>query len=142
VTPDDLMRYGMIPELVGRLPVTVSVDPLDLDALRAILTRPRNALVRQYQRLFEMDDVHLEFDPAALEAAASLALQRETGARGLRAIIESALLRVMYEIPSHREVRRVTVDEAVMREGTLPQMLDAEGNPIPLEPPSSLSDAA
>jgi len=142
VTPDDLMRYGMIPELVGRLPVTVSVDPLDLDALRAILTRPRNALVRQYQRLFEMDDVRLEFAPAALEAAASLALQRETGARGLRAIIESALLRVMYEIPSHREVRRVIVDEAVMREGTLPQLLDAEGNPIPLEPPSSLSDAA
>jgi ATP-dependent Clp protease ATP-binding subunit ClpX len=142
VTPDDLMRYGMIPELVGRLPVTVSVAPLDLDALRAILTRPRNALVRQYQRLFEMDDVHLEFTPSALEAAASLALQRETGARGLRAIIETALLRVMYEIPSRREVRRVIVDEAVIREGSPPQMLDVEGNPVPLEPRSALSDAA
>jgi ATP-dependent Clp protease ATP-binding subunit ClpX len=132
----------MIPELVGRLPVTVGVDPLDLDALRAILTRPRNALVRQYQRLFEMDDVHLEFAPSALDAAAAMALQRETGARGLRAIIENALLRVMYEIPSRREVRRVIVDEAVMREGTLPQLLDAEGNVVPLEPPSTLSDAA
>jgi ATP-dependent Clp protease ATP-binding subunit ClpX len=142
VTPDDLMRYGMIPELVGRLPVTVSVDPLDLDSLRAILTRPRNALVRQYQRLFEMDDVHLEFAPSALDAAAAMALHRETGARGLRAIIETALLRVMYEIPSRREVRRVIVDEAVMREGTLPQLLDAEGNVVPLEPPSTLSDAA
>jgi len=142
VTPDDLMRYGMIPELVGRLPVTVSVDPLDVDALRAILTRPRNALVRQYQRLFEMDDVHLEFTPAALDAAAAMALERETGARGLRAIIESALLRVMYEIPSRREVRRVIVDDAVIRDGRLPVLLDAEGAPIPLELPTALPDAA
>lgn len=136
------MRFGMIPELVGRLPVTVSVDPLDMDALRAILTRPRNALVRQYQRLFEMDDVHLEFTPSALDAAAELALKRDTGARGLRAIIEVALLRVMYEIPSRREVRRVVVDDAVIRDGTLPVLLDAEGSPVSLERPPAFSDAA
>jgi ATP-dependent Clp protease ATP-binding subunit ClpX len=142
VTPDDMMRYGMIPELVGRLPVTVSVEPLDIPALRAILTRPRNALVRQYQRLFEMDGVQLEFSPSALDAAAALALERETGARGLRAIIEGALLRVMYEIPSRREVRRVIVDDAVIRDGSLPVLLDAEGAPLPLERPPALSDAA
>jgi len=92
--------------------------------------------------LFEMDDVQLEFTPSALDAAAALALERETGARGLRAIIEVALLRVMYEIPSRREVRRVVVDDAVIREGRLPVLLDAEGNPVPLEKPPALSDAA
>ena len=108
--PDDLMRYGMIPELVGRLPMTAVVDPLGMADLRAILTEPRNALVKQYQRLFEIDDVDLIFVPDALEAAAKLAINRETGARGLRAIIEDALLDIMYEIPSHPEIGRVTVD--------------------------------
>src|SRR3990167_4183915 len=100
INPDDLMHYGLIPELVGRLPVTVSVEPLDRAALRAILTEPRNALVRQYERLFEMDQVALQFTPAALDAAADLSMSRETGARGLRSIIESVLLDVRYEIPS------------------------------------------
>jgi len=100
VIPDDLMRFGMIPEIVGRLPVVTNVDPLDAEALRAILTEPRNALVRQYKRLLEMDKVELEFTEEALTAAAQLALERETGARGLRAIIEGALLDVMYDIPS------------------------------------------
>jgi ATP-dependent Clp protease ATP-binding subunit ClpX len=86
--PDDRMHYGLIPELVGRLPVSVSVEPLDRAALRSILTEPRNALVRQYQRLFDMDQVALEFTPDALDAAADLAMARETGARGLRAIRE------------------------------------------------------
>ncbi len=108
--PDDLMRFGMIPELVGRMPVAAVVDPLGVDDLRAILTEPRNALVRQYQRLFEIDDVELDFSPEALEAAANLAIKRETGARGLRAIIEDALLDIMYEIPSHPEIARVTLD--------------------------------
>jgi ATP-dependent Clp protease ATP-binding subunit ClpX len=131
VTPDDLMRFGMIPELVGRLPVSISVDPLDVDALRAILTRPRNALVRQYQRLLEIDDVDLKFTPESLDRAAELALERETGARGLRAIIEGALLDVMYEIPSRPEIRQVTVDGEAISGETRPTLLDAHGQELP-----------
>ncbi|MCK5646470.1 MAG: ATP-dependent Clp protease ATP-binding subunit ClpX, partial [Anaerolineales bacterium] len=113
VTPDDLMRFGMIPEIVGRLPVTASVNPLDIDDLRKILTEPKNALVRQYERLFEMDQVELVFTEDSLDAAAEMALERETGARGLRSIIEGALLDVMYEIPSRPEIRKVVVDREV-----------------------------
>jgi len=130
MTPDDLMHYGLIPELVGRLPVTVSVDPLDRQALRAILTEPRNALVRQYQRLFEMDHVALEFTPASLDAAADLAMARETGARGLRAIIEGVLLDVMYEIPSRPDVRQVIVDDRAIRGEAPPRLLDASARDL------------
>ncbi len=142
LTPDDLMRYGMIPELVGRLPVVVTVDPLDHKALRAILTKPRNALVRQYSRLFEMDQVELVFEPEALDEAASLALRRETGARGLRSIIEGALLDVMYEIPSHPEIRRVVVDAAAIRGESPPRLYDADGALILLDTQRPLPDAA
>jgi ATP-dependent Clp protease ATP-binding subunit ClpX len=130
LTPDDLMRFGMIPELVGRLPVTVSVDPLDLRALRAILTEPRNALVRQYQRLFEMDQVELVFTEEALDQAAALAQERETGARGLRAIIEGVLLDVMYEIPSRPEVRRVTVHAEAINGESGPRLQDSSGRDL------------
>ena len=130
ITPDDLMHFGLIPELVGRLPVSVSVQPLDRAALRAILTEPRNALVRQYQRLFEMDQVALEFTPPALDAAADLAMARETGARGLRSIIESVLLDVMYDIPSRPEVRHVVVDDAAIRGESSPRLLDASGRDL------------
>jgi ATP-dependent Clp protease ATP-binding subunit ClpX len=130
MTPDDLMRFGMIPELVGRLPVAVSVDPLDLHALRAILTEPRNALVRQYQRLFEMDQVELSFSPEALDQAARMARDRETGARGLRAIIEGVLLDVMYEIPSRPEVRQVLVDDAAIRGESSPRLRDSTGQDL------------
>jgi ATP-dependent Clp protease ATP-binding subunit ClpX len=132
----------MIPELVGRLPVAVSVEPLDLDALRAILTRPRNALVRQYQRLFEMDQVQLEFTPSALDAAADLALARETGARGLRSIIEGVLLDVMYDIPSRPEVRHVLVTDETIRGTAPPRLLDASGKDLPDQAERSLPDAA
>src|SRR3990170_704543 len=143
VNPDDLMRYGMIPELVGRLPVAASVDPLDLEALRAILTEPRNALVRQYRHLFQMDGVELDFSEAALQTASELAMLRETGARGLRSIIESCLLDVMYEIPSRPEVRRVIVDEQVIRDNRRPHLLDEHGVDIPYsDADQSLRDAA
>ena len=143
IAPDDLMRYGMIPELVGRLPVTASVDPLDLDALRAILTEPRNALVRQYRHLFQMDGVELVFTESALQSASELAMLRETGARGLRSIIESCLLDVMYEIPSRPEVRRVIVDEQVIRDNRRPHLLDEHGVDIPYsDTDQSLRDAA
>ncbi len=140
VSPDDLMRFGMIPELVGRLPVVASVDPLDQQALRAILTEPKNALIRQYQRLFEMDQVQLIFTPEALEAAARLAMERETGARGLRSIIEGSLLDVMYEIPSRPEVRKVVVDDRVILDRIRPSLLDE--NDTPLRFSDDLPDAA
>jgi ATP-dependent Clp protease ATP-binding subunit ClpX len=120
----------MIPEIVGRLPVAISVDPLDVEALRAILTRPRNALVRQYQRLLEIDDVELHFTPESLDRAAELALERETGARGLRAIIEGALLDVMYEIPSRPEIRQVTVDDDAISGKNRPKLLDEHGQEL------------
>jgi ATP-dependent Clp protease ATP-binding subunit ClpX len=143
VTPDDLMRFGMIPELVGRLPVAVSVEPLDHSALRRILTEPRNALVRQYQRLFEMDSVTLVFSEEALDAAASLALERETGARGLRAIIEGALLDVMYEIPSHPEIQEVSVTAEVITQGERPILKDGDGQVLRVgKDLNLLSDAA
>ena len=142
VNPDDLMRFGMIPELVGRLPVVVGVQQLDFAALRAILTEPRNALVRQYIRLFEMDQVELDFAPEALDLAASRALELETGARGLRSIIEGALLDVMYEIPSHPEIRRVIVTAEVIDRRGAPQMLDAKGKPLTLTRGDRLADAA
>ena len=100
----------MIPEFVGRLPVTVSVDPLDEDALVAILTEPKNAIVKQFQRLFELDDVELTFTPEALRAAAQQAMKLRTGARGLRTIIEQVLLDVMYEVPSRPEVVKCVVN--------------------------------
>lgn len=140
VTPDDLMRFGMIPEIVGRLPVTASVDPLDLVALRAILTEPKNALVRQYQLLFEMDQVDLDITEDALQAAAEMAHSRETGARGLRSIIEKALLDVMYEIPSRPEIRKVIVTPEVIRENVRPTLFD--NNEGPLQFSDELPDAA
>jgi len=114
----------MIPELVGRLPVITVVDPLDRGALVRILTEPKNSLVRQFQQMFALDGVALEFTDDALQAAADLASARETGARGLRSIIESALLDVMYEIPSFKEiVRRVVVDAEVMRGKARPKII-------------------
>jgi ATP-dependent Clp protease ATP-binding subunit ClpX len=130
IEPDDLMHYGMIPELVGRLPVTASVDPLDVEALRAILTEPRNSLVRQFQHLFQMDDVELLFTEAALQQAAEMAIVRETGARGLRSIVENALLEVMYEVPSTSEVRQVIVDEKAIAGTARPRLIDANGQDL------------
>ncbi len=117
VISDDLLKYGMIPEFVGRLPVTVSVDPLDEDALVAVLTEPKNAIVKQYQRLFELDGVELVFTPEALRAAAREAMKLKTGARGLRTIIERVLLDVMYEIPSHPEVVKCVVNAECISHG-------------------------
>ena len=110
IMPEDLLRYGMIPEFVGRVPVVVILETLDRDALVEILTRPRNALIKQYKKLFELDEVALEFVDDAVEAIADEALRRNTGARGLRAIIESVMLEVMYE---GREIGRASCRERV-----------------------------
>ena len=123
VTPDDLLGYGMIPEFVGRLPITVSVDPLDRETLVRILTEPRNALVKQYQYLFAMDSVDLVFTEDALQIAASEAMRHKTGARGLRTIIEEVLLDVMYEIPSRKDIRKCVISADTILRKSAPLLL-------------------
>ena len=113
----DLVRYGLIPELVGRLPVIATLDDLDEEALIRILTEPKNAVLKQYARLFELEGVVLEVEPDALNEAAKMAQERKTGARGLRSIIENALLSAMFEIPSRKDVARVVVKASTMRDG-------------------------
>jgi ATP-dependent Clp protease ATP-binding subunit ClpX len=130
VTQDDLMHYGLIPELVGRLPVMVTLEPLDHRALMDVLTRPRNALVKQYQRLISLDGVELVFSDDALRAAADEAIKRGSGARGLRAIIERVLMDVMYEVPSRRDIRKVVVDAAAVRDQASPKLYDHAGRLI------------
>jgi len=120
VRPEDLVKFGLIPEFIGRLPLIASVNQLDRAALIQILTQPRNALVKQYQRLFELDDIELEFTEEAIEAVAEKALDRGTGARGLRAIIEEALLNVMYDVPSQPDIAKVVVTRETVAEGSTP----------------------
>ena len=115
VMPEDLLKFGMIPEFIGRLPILTSVENLDQKALMQILIEPKNALVKQYQKLFELDDVELDFSNEALEVVADLAIKRGTGARGLRAIMEETLLAVMYEVPSRKDVEKVVITPAVVR---------------------------
>ncbi len=126
VLPEDLLKFGMIPEFIGRLPVITSVRQLDQDALVRILTEPRNALVKQYERLFDLDGVELEFTEDALEAVADQAILRGTGARGLRAIMEEVLLSVMYEVPSRKDVARVVVNRDVVLEHVNPTLVPRE----------------
>jgi ATP-dependent Clp protease ATP-binding subunit ClpX len=123
VMPEDLLKFGMIPEFVGRLPVITSVHNLDREALIQILTEPRNALVKQYKRLLELDGVDLEFTPDALDAIADQANLRGTGARGLRAILEEVLQSVMYEVPSRKDVERVVITREVVLENVNPTLV-------------------
>ncbi len=123
VLPEDLHKFGLIPEFIGRLPVVTTVTQLDQSALMQILTEPKNALVRQYQRMFELDGVQLEFEHAALEAIADLAVLRKTGARGLRAIMEEVLGPIMFEVPSSSEVARVVVTKEAVLENAAPTIV-------------------
>jgi ATP-dependent Clp protease ATP-binding subunit ClpX len=123
VMPEDLIKFGMIPEFIGRLPVFTSVNKLDREALIAVLVEPKNALIKQYQRLFELDSVELEFAPEALVEIAELALLRGTGARGLRAILEEVLLNVMYEVPSRTDVAKVVITGEVVRDSVNPTLV-------------------
>jgi len=123
VMPEDLLKFGMIPEFIGRLPVLTNVRSLDRTALVRILSEPRNALIKQYQRLFELDNVALEFEPAALEAVADQAMLRGTGARGLRAILEEVLLSVMYEVPSDPNAEKVQITRATVLEKVYPTIV-------------------
>jgi len=126
VMPEDLLKFGMIPEFIGRLPVFTSVAKLDRTALVAVLTEPKNALVRQYQRLFELDGVELEFDSDALDVIADQALLRGTGARGLRAILEEVLLNVMYDVPSRTDIAKVVISGEVVRDSVNPTLIPRE----------------
>ncbi len=126
VMPEDLMKFGLIPEFIGRLPVITTVSPLDRDALVSILTEPRNALVKQYQRMFEIDGVELEFTSEAIEAVADQALLRGTGARGLRAIMEEVLLPVMFDVPSEDDIARVVVTREVVLDNVNPTIVRRE----------------
>lgn len=123
ITPQDLLKYGLIPEFVGRLPVVATLDNLDRDALVRILTEPKNALLKQYQKLFEMDDVYLEFDRGAIEAIADRAADRDTGARGLRAIVEETMQDIMFEVPSDSTIERVIVHADTVKNRTQPEIV-------------------
>ncbi len=122
VLPEDLLRFGLIPEFVGRLPIISTLEPLDETALVRILSEPRNALVKQYQKLLELDNVQLEFEPMALEAIAKEAIKRNTGARGLRAIIESIMLDLMYEVPSREDVTTCVITEETVTNKIIPEL--------------------
>ena len=124
--PEDLLKFGLIPEFIGRLPVITTVSPLDRGALVEILTEPRNALFKQYQRLFDMDGVELEFSDDSVDAIADLATLRGTGARGLRAIMEEVLLHVMYEVPSREDVEKVVISADVVNQNVLPTIVPRE----------------
>ncbi|MCQ2481885.1 MAG: ATP-dependent Clp protease ATP-binding subunit ClpX [Clostridia bacterium] len=123
VAPQDLTKYGIIPEFVGRIPVLTSLDPLDVDALKSILTKPKNALVKQYCKMLEMDGVELEFTEDALTAIAQKAIDNKTGARGLQSIIENIMLDTMFDIPSHKDVNKCIVDVDCVTQGKQPTLL-------------------
>ena len=137
LTADDLLHYGMIPEFVGRLPIMVSVEPLDKQALIRVLTEPKNALLKQFQKFLAMDKVDLVFTDDALAQAADMAIHLKTGARGLRTIIESVLLDVMYEVPSRHDVRKCVIDGAVIRREKKPVLLTRAGVPVEWEKKSA-----
>lgn len=128
--PEDLLKFGLIPEFVGRLPIISTLEPLDEQALVRILSEPKNALVKQYQKLLELDNVKLEFELAALEAIAKEAIKRSTGARGLRAIIEALMLDVMFEVPSRDDVSHCVVTEQVVLDKIQPELINKEGKAV------------
>ncbi|WP_353462229.1 ATP-dependent Clp protease ATP-binding subunit ClpX [Mammaliicoccus sciuri] len=130
IRPEDLQSYGLIPEFIGRIPIVANLETLDVDALKNILTQPKNALVKQYTKMLELDDVELQFDEQALTAISELAIERKTGARGLRSIIEEALIDIMFDIPSSSDVSKVVITEDTIRDHKLPNLYDSEGNLI------------
>lgn len=126
IMPEDLLKYGLIPEFVGRLPIVVALDALDADALVRILVEPKNALVKQFKKFFELDGVELEFDEEALRAIAQKAMDRKTGARGLRSIVEEILLDVMYELPSQNDIKRCIINRAVVEGAEKPRLIKVD----------------
>ncbi|EGQ3643041.1 ATP-dependent Clp protease ATP-binding subunit ClpX [Staphylococcus pseudintermedius] len=128
IRPEDLQTYGLIPEFIGRVPIVANLETLDVEALKNILTQPKNALVKQYTKMLELDDVALEFTDEALAAISEKAIERKTGARGLRSIIEEALIDIMYDIPSTENVAKIVITKETIVNETEPELYDAEGN--------------
>lgn len=130
IRPEDLQAYGLIPEFIGRVPIVANLETLDVTALKNILTQPKNALVKQYTKMLELDDVDLEFTEEALPAISEKAIERKTGARGLRSIIEESLIDIMFDVPSNENVTKVVITAQTINEETEPELYDAEGNLI------------
>ncbi|EOA9155518.1 ATP-dependent Clp protease ATP-binding subunit ClpX [Staphylococcus aureus] len=130
IRPEDLQAYGLIPEFIGRVPIVANLETLDVTALKNILTQPKNALVKQYTKMLELDDVDLEFTEEALSAICEKAIERKTGARGLRSIIEESLIDIMFDVPSNENVTKVVITAQTINEETEPELYDAEGNLI------------
>lgn len=130
VLPEDLLHFGLIPEFIGRLPVIANLLPLDEDALVEILTKPKNALVKQYQKMIELDEVELEFEDDALREIAKKAIERKTGARGLRSIIEAIMLDVMYDLPSRNDVKKCIITAKTVTENSMPKLVLEDGSII------------
>ncbi|HIH1356584.1 TPA: ATP-dependent Clp protease ATP-binding subunit ClpX [Staphylococcus aureus] len=130
IRPEDLQAYGLIPEFIGRVPIVANLETLDVTALKNILTQPKNALVKQYTKMLELDDVDLEFTEEALSAISEKAIERKTGARGLRSIIEESLIDIMFNVPSNENVTKVVITAQTINEETEPELYDAEGNLI------------
>lgn len=130
IRPEDLQAYGLIPEFIGRVPIVANLETLDVTALKNILTQPKNALVKQYTKMLELDDVDLEFAEEALSAISEKAIERKTGARGLRSIIEESLIDIMFDVPSNENVTKVVITTQTINEETEPELYDAEGNLI------------
>ncbi|MCP3762557.1 ATP-dependent protease ATP-binding subunit ClpX [Domibacillus sp. A3M-37] len=128
--PEDLLRFGLIPEFIGRLPVIASLEQLDEEALIEILTKPKNALVKQFKKMLELDDVELEFEEAALSEISKKAIERKTGARGLRSIIESIMLDVMYELPTREDIKTCVITKETVTDFAPPRLLDENGNDV------------
>jgi ATP-dependent Clp protease ATP-binding subunit ClpX len=137
VLPEDLLRFGLIPEFIGRLPVIASLTPLDEEALVEILTKPKNALVKQYQKMLELDDVELEFEEDALIEISKKAIERKTGARGLRSIIEAIMLDVMYDLPSRDDIAKCIITKETVTENSVPKLLLKDGTIIEEETKTS-----
>ncbi|HCW7444387.1 TPA: ATP-dependent Clp protease ATP-binding subunit ClpX [Staphylococcus aureus] len=130
IRPEDLHAYGLIPEFIGRVPIVANLETLDVTALKNILTQPKNALVKQYTKMLELDNVDLEFTEEALSAISEKAIERKTGARGLRSIIEESLIDIMFDVPSNENVTKVVITAQTINEETEPELYDAEGNLI------------
>lgn len=130
IRPEDLQAYGLIPEFIGRVPIVANLETLNVTALKNILTQPKNALVKQYTKMLELDDVDLEFTEEALSAISEKAIERKTGARGLRSIIEESLIDIMFDVPSNENVTKVVITAQTINEETEPELYDAEGNLI------------
>ena len=128
IRPEDLQSYGLIPEFIGRVPIVANLETLDVEALKNILTQPKNALVKQYTKMLELDNVELEFTEEALAAVSEKAIERKTGARGLRSIIEEALIDIMYDVPSSEDVAKVVITDKTINDEVEPELYDAEGN--------------